>query len=391
MIKHFFHEKISFCLIILILNNYLLWSLSFSEIFIKINFILFLAIVLFYYFKNFFDNFYLKLFFLLIILISLGTPTFEWDPRSIWLFHAKRIYYDSSIFSVADNYASFSHNDYPSLAPAFSSSIAVLFGYWNEVIPKISFSLMYLPPLIFSYVLFKDEKYIIFLSLVFFFIGKYLLNGWADGLVAMYFSLCAILMYLLFIENKGKENFLLYNLIAFCFFTSLTLIKNEGIALLLILFVVTFFIKLFKGEIKKDISRFIYLSFSFVPIILWKYFCFSKGIENDYINSSFIQNLLMRLGDFENVKLIGYFLLLNEKFLISLLFAIIVFWFKKNSSLLLYISSINFLYILIISMMFLVTPVDFYFQLDSAAARIIKTINFSLAFFALYNLNRKVI
>jgi len=391
MMKNFFHEKISLCLITLILSNYLFLSLNLPDVIIKINFILFLSVVLFFYFKNIFENFYLKLFFLFIIFISLGTPTFEWDPRSIWLFHAKRIYYDGSIFSIADNYASFSHNDYPSLAPAFSSSISVLLGYWNEVIPKISFSLMYLPPLIFSYVLFKDEKYIIFLSLVFFFIGKYLLNGWADGLVAMYFSLCAILMYLLFIENKGKENFLLYNLIAFCFFTSLTLIKNEGIALLLILFVVTFFIKLFKGEIKKDISRFIYLSFSFVPIILWKYFCFSKGIENDYINSSFIQNLLMRLGDFENVKLIGYFLLLNEKFLISLLFAIIVFWFKKNSSLLLYISSINFLYILIISMMFLVTPVDFYFQLDSAAARIIKTINFSLAFFALYNLNRKVI
>ena len=57
--------------------------------------------------------------------ISLGTPTFEWDPRSIWLFHAKRIFYDQSIFSIADNYAAFSHNEYSSLAPAFASSLAV--------------------------------------------------------------------------------------------------------------------------------------------------------------------------------------------------------------------------------------------------------------------------
>ena len=198
-------------------------------------------------------------------------------------------------------------------------------------------------------------------------------------------------MYLLVIDNDIKKKNFLYYLIAFCFFVTLTLIKNEGIALLLVLFVCTFFIKLFKKEMKKNILKLIYLSFAFIPVILWKYFCFSKGIGNDYINSGFIQNLLIRLNDFENIRLIGYFLFLNEKFIISLLFLMIVFWFKKNSDLLIYISAINFLYILIISMVFLSTPVDFYFQLDSAAARIIKTINFSLAFFALYNLNKKTI
>ena len=56
---------------------------------------------------------------------------------------------------------------------------------------------------------------------------------------------------------------------------------------------------------------------------------------------------------------------------------------------LIYVFTINLLYILIISLIFLATPVDFYFQLDSAAARIVKSINFCLAFFALYNLNAK--
>ena len=73
-----------------------------------------------FYCRNFFENIYLKIFFFLIILISLGTPTFEWDPRSLWLFHAKRIFYDNSIFSVADNYAKFSQNDLPTLIPAFA-------------------------------------------------------------------------------------------------------------------------------------------------------------------------------------------------------------------------------------------------------------------------------
>ena len=251
MVKNNLHEKITLYLSLLILSNYLFLNLSFPILIIKINFILFLILVVFFYFKNLNENIYLKIFFLLIILISLGTPTYEWDARSIWLFHGKRIFYDESIFSFADNYASFSHNGYPNLAPAFSSSLAMLVGYWNEIFPKISFTFLFLPPLVFTYSFFKDDKYLIFLSIVFFIIGKYLFNGWTDGLIAIYFCLSAFLMYLLFIKNEKyfKNNFLYY-LIAFCFFSSLTLIKNEGTALLLILFTVTLLIKIYNRQKK---------------------------------------------------------------------------------------------------------------------------------------------
>ena len=69
-------------------------------------------------------------------------------------------------------------------------------------------------------------------------------------------------MYLLMIntDNFHKSKSLFYY-IAFCFFVSLTLLKDEGAALLLILFVTTFLIKIFKGELKKDISKLIFLSF----------------------------------------------------------------------------------------------------------------------------------
>ena len=172
MIKDYFHEKIALVLSFLILNNYLLLSLNFTQLLIKINFLIFLLTVLIFYSKNFLENPFLKIFFLFIIFISLGTPTFEWDPRSIWLFHAKRIFYDQSIFSAMDNYAEFSNNAYPALAPAFAASLAFLVGHWNEVFPKLSFSLMFLPPLILTYAFLKDTQYLIFLSIVFFTIGK---------------------------------------------------------------------------------------------------------------------------------------------------------------------------------------------------------------------------
>lgn len=172
MTSNNFHEKIALALSFLILNNYLLLGLNFSQLIIKINFFIFLFILLLFYFKNFLENPFLKIFFVLIILISLGTPTYEWDPRSIWLFHAKRIFYDNSIFSILDNYAEFSHNAYPTLVPAFSASLATVVGHWNEVFPKLSFSLMFLPPMILTFSFLKTTQYLIFLNIVFFYNWK---------------------------------------------------------------------------------------------------------------------------------------------------------------------------------------------------------------------------
>jgi len=382
------NEKITLILSFLILNNYLFLSLSFPSILIKINFLTLLFIILVFYFKNLLENPFLKIFFLIIIIISLGTPTYEWDPRSIWLFHAKRIFYDNSIFSVVDNYAIFSHNDYPTLAPALAASLASLIGHWNEVFPKLSFSLMFLPPLILIFSFLKSTQYLFFLNIVFFVIGKYLFNGWVDGLVAVYFCISTFLMYILIINNTSQyKNRILYLLIAFCFFATLTLIKNEGIALLFVLFVITVLIKLAKGDLRRDVSKLLLLSFSFLPIILWKYYCYSNGVGyNDYINYDILLNLLPRVQEIKNYTLISYFLFLNEKFLICLLFFLLSFWIKWDREMFSFVSMILIFYIFILFFIFLSTPYDLYWQLNSTAARVVKSLSFLLSFFGLYNL-----
>lgn len=387
MNSNILHEKIALILSFLILNNYLILSLNFPLLLIKINFIFFLITALFFYFRNLSENIFLKIFFLFILFICLGTPIIDWDPRSIYFFHAKRIFYDQSIYSVIDNYASFSHNDYQSLAPAFASSLAVLVGEWNEVFPKLAFTLMFLPPLILAYTFFNNTRYLIFLSIVFFTIGKFLFNGWVDGLVAIYFGLSSFLMYLLVVtENNFYKNRFHFYLLAFCFFITLTLIKNEGIALLFTLFTATTLIKIFKSEFKKEIIKLSLLSLSFLPIIAWKLFCYSKGIGNDYINNDFFLNLLPRLIDINNYKLVSYFIFLNEKFIIVVIFFLVSFWIKVNKRLFVFVSSISLIYILILFIIFLSTPFDLYFQLDSTAARVIRSLNFFLAIFSLYNL-----
>ena len=381
-----FYEKITLVLSFLILSNYLFLNLNFSLILIKINFIIFLFTILVFYFKNFLEKPFLKIFLLCIIFISLGTATFEWDPRSIWLFHAKVMFYGDSVFSLDDSYK-FSHIEYPNLAPAFASALAILVGHWNEVFPKISFSLMFLPPLILIFSFFKDVRYLIFLSIVLFTVGKFLFNGWADGLVAIYFGISAFLMYLLFITDSNfYKNRPIFHMLAFCFFVSLTLIKNEGIALLFVIFLSTFLINLFKLRLKRDISKFFLLSISFLPIIIWKFFCYSKGIGDDYISTNILLNLLPRLEDLNNYKAISYFLFLNEKFLFALIFFLVSFWIKFDKELFSFIFIITLMYILILFIIYLSTPYDFQFQLDSSAARVIRSLSFLLAFFALYNI-----
>ncbi len=175
-------------------------------------------------------------------------------------------------------------------------------------------------------------------------------------------------------------------MLAFCFFVSLTLIKNEGIALLFVIFFTTFLINLSKLRLKKDISKFFLLSISFLPIIIWKFFCYSKGIGDDYISTNILLNLLPRLEDLNNYKTISYFLFLNEKFLFALIFFLVSFWIKFDKELFSFIFIITLMYILILFIIYLSTPYDFYWQLNSSAARVIRSLSFLLAFFALYNI-----
>jgi len=60
MTKDSFHEKIILALSFLILNNYLLLSLNFFQLIIKINFIIFLIVIFVFYFKNYSENSFFK-------------------------------------------------------------------------------------------------------------------------------------------------------------------------------------------------------------------------------------------------------------------------------------------------------------------------------------------
>ena len=366
-----------------IILNYILFLSSSLLILIKLNFILFVFFT-FYYFYKYEKNKFLILFLLVLIIIALGTPTDSWDARSIWLFKAKEFFYDHSIISIKNNYAEFSHNNYPSIAPAFAAGLSTLIGYWNEIYPKAGLTLMFIPPLIIISRFFDNNFFLISISIILFIIGKFLVNGELDGLVALYFVSSAIIIYNL----KNLNNDIFYQCLILIFFLIiLSLLKAEGTLLLLCSFIGSMFI-FYK---KKYLCKNLIISFfvSIIPVLIWNYFCIYNNIGNTNSNNIFnINDFTNRILYLKNYILIFEYLLLNEKFLFGLILFLVSTIYIKNKDILIYVSSISLIYILFLFIIYLSTPLDLEWHLNSAN-RIIKPIALFLSIFSLYSIFNK--
>ena len=366
-----------------IILNYALFLTSSLLILIKLNFILFIFFTLYYFFK-YEKNKFLILFLFAIIVISLGTPTDSWDARSIWLFKAKEFFYDHSIISIKNNYAEFSHNNYPSIAPAFAAGLSTLIGHWNEIYPKTGLTLMFIPPLIIISRFFDNNFFLISISIILFIVGKFLVNGELDGLVALYFVSSVIIIY----NFKNLNNDIFYQYLILIFFLIiLSLLKAEGAVLLICSFIgsmLTFYKK-------KYLCKNLIISFfvSIIPVLIWNYFCIYNNIGNTNSNNIFnINDFTNRILYLKNYILIFEYLLLNEKFLFSLIVFLVSTIYIKNKDILIYVSSISLIYILFLFIVYLSTPLDLEWHLNSAN-RIIKPIALFLSIFSLYSIFNK--
>ena len=383
MLKIITPENNILIILLTIILNYILFLSSSLLILIKLNFILFVFFT-FYYFYKYEKNKFLILFLLALIIISLGTPTDSWDARSIWLFKAKEFFYDHSIISIKNNYAEFSHNNYPSIAPAFAAGLSTLVGYWNEIYPKTGLTLMFIPPLIIISRFFDNNFFLISISIILFIIGKFLVNGELDGLVALYFVSSVIIIYNL--KNLNYDIFKQYLSLIF-FLIILSLLKVEGTLLLLCSFIGSIF-TFYK---KKYLCKNLIISFfvSIIPVLIWNYFCIYNNIGNTNNNNIFnINDFTNRILYLKNYILIFEYLLLNEKFLFGLIIFLVSAIYIKNKDILIYVSSISLIYILFLFIVYLSTPLDLEWHLNSAN-RIIKPIALFLSIFSLYSIFNK--
>lgn len=309
-------------LLSLVYINYLLYFFFETKLF----FIFFgLVLVINFFFilySNLRVNFYLVLLVLIICLISLGSPAIDWDARSIWLFNAKRIFYNKNLSDYI-NYteSEFSHLDYPILIQTFSASLAELIGNWNDIFPKISSIIFALPALVVISKIIdtKFEKFI-FIVLILFIYEKKIINGEMDALLGLYSISCVVLI-INFYKNKKKSKS--YYLTLVLHLIALTMIKIEGIAIFFSL-LISFFITFYNFKIKSHNYLVTLFLLSLIPLVLWKNYVNSQNIlSSSHLMISNGERFLENITDFKFILILIEGIILNKQMFISFLIFII--------------------------------------------------------------------
>lgn len=366
----------------LLILNYLFWIVGYGPDGGKIIFFglfLFLIISLSYIILRDFRVWPLVIFLLFLAFLYLGTPSGAWDARSIWLFHAKRIFIESNIFAQFDGYAGWSHNHYPVIVPALSASMASAVGAWNEIFPKSAgWFFIASPLLVLVAVLRNSALFCLFFVGLLFLCGDNLFNGYMDSLVALY-SLSAIMTlptYSLLGSNQ-KLNFKLYYLSATSLII-LSLIKNEGFLLVKIFFLAILIsnIILFK-KINIKMLALIFIG-PFLFGISWEKLANLNGIFDIMLNpTSILNNFLQRYDVLDNY--IKIFTSLNGGLYLTIVILACIFLiknFRNGSRKIIFTPMIIFiLYFFAIFIVYLITPYDLVWHLSTSVDRLKITLN----------------
>lgn len=228
-----------------------------------------------------------------LLVLALGSPTDEWDPRSIWMLHAKRIYLENSLYAQLDNYAIFSHNDYPSLMPLWSATAAKVVGHWNEIFPKAAATLLLLPPLLLIARSLRTWWAAgLFAVAVLEVGGRYLVDGYMDAFLAVYaVAALAVAIQPRRDATEGQG----FNLAAYAALSAvLTLIKNEGAVLAILVGLVAVATVLLRDR-RIPWALLAAFALSMVPLVAWKLAVAGADMGNDLAQSDLKGQLLARL------------------------------------------------------------------------------------------------
>ncbi len=343
---------------------------------------------------------YVCYFFLLYAMPILFTPIKEWDARSNWFFHGKIIFYKKGIYlaNIAkETYCHFSHLDYPKLLPVLAAQFANLAGYWNEFFPKASLMVLLIPILLGTFA-FANRAQLSTLYLVFclFTLGDLLWRGDMDGYLALYGAL-TLLFWGRWLASHHPFDFLA----GILFLLVTTSMKNEG-ALLVIsascsLALISLFSRYNLIHMRHFCQTLYFLPLTALPLcnlLLWNWRKNSWGFENELaLGIGSFTKILGRIVGGE-VIVIGQYLLMNAQvcralviFLCGMLFAKFLRIHAGASARFALLSS--FIYFTGIFIVYLATPADLTWHLNTSATRTMQTVILGLfvaTYFVLSNM-----
>ena len=375
--ENFFFRKswlLGSAMIILNLLNMAAWSqLYFIHLFLYI--FLFAVIAASILKDKTDDNLLLSIFFIGLLWI-LTEPVSAWDARSIWFFHAKRIFIDNNLYAQLDNYAPWSHNDYPPLLPSLAASIAKSFGFWNEYMPRISVLLALFPILLILKWLFNNQlAFNLWLLGLLIICKASLINGCMDSLLAIYIASGCLIITKIYFNPKNKFQHY-FSLIAVL--SSLPLIKNEGLLAALI------FILLLIPRFNKET---IYVSLSIISIsvyiLLWKYPLALNNIHNELFSSDIFSMINQRIHKPDEIALIVKKIFKQLWFVLLISLGLLMRYKKLEKITLLFICFIT-AYLAAIFIVYVLTPYDLNWHLNTSIKRTMLPIKVSILTMLIY-------
>lgn len=313
-------------------------------------------------------------------------PLMEWDPRSIWFFHAKMIF-SSGFFSQITGWQNssvidISHADYPNLVPTMAGQITYLMGFWNEYLPKLSLLFLLIPAVLHLFS-FSNRSFSFFslIILVIFSFSPKLWDGHMDGYLAVFLAISMLLLGRYFKDSNSNDLFS-----SLLCLTLLPYLKNEGALAVIagfcsILFVILikkthFSIKTFVIKNWKFLIFFLLLT---LPFGIWTYYKRQWGLSNDLglgTNQMFEQ-ISIRLNDGSlaiiSEKIISQ--LENGLMLLGLLIIASLVFLKRISKVVLPAIIAAGIYSLGMVVIYLATPLKLINHLNDSVSRTMLTVN----------------
>ena len=316
----------------------------------------------------------------ILVVLSLGVPSDGWDARSIWLFHGKRIFVDSNLYSQLDGYAGWSQNDYPVLVPMMMAGLAQLVGGWNEAFPKAAGTLMLLPAILVIALAFRRVSVLALFAVPLTMLGgPYLINGYMDAILAVYATASMVTLSALVLAGRDApmEYRIIYALLTFV----LVLLKNEALVVAAALFASAFIVFSWR-ERKLPWGMIVAFLIGLVPLLLWKLSVSSHHVVNDLASSNFLGQIQKRLPNSFYSIFILKDLLLRFWIVLPLILLFIV---RKSLKLppvqITLIASLS--YVAILYIVYMGTPHDVRWHLQTSSSRTVMPIAMMLAFAAL--------
>jgi hypothetical protein len=317
--------------------------------------------------------------------LALLSPAVGWDARSIWLFHAKRIFLENNLFAQMDGYLVWSHNDYPVIIPSFSASLANIVGGWNEIFPK-SASIIFLFPALTAISAIIASRFKVAIMLIFLIVvsNKCIANGYMDAVFAVYALLSVYAFgFALNHDNLHQRSATLFLLCSSLSLSVLVLIKNEGMMVIAGILCGAFIFSL----MQKRLLPLAYAVFiSVLPLILlaaWKYICKSNGISNDLLSSDLAATLRHRLSNMDEMLFIVKMIFFKPWMFFVLAASLVLVKLKKTDENF-FIVLFCLFYISFLITAYVTTPHDIIWHIKTSLKRTIMPVSL-LSFLALLN------